>query len=290
MACHHMGSFRDYYQYVLEDPAGAVEWQLLVELLVNHETSFFRHAPSFAALTQYVLPELIQHADRAQTIVMWSAGCSMGHEAYSLAMACLEVTQAGSAVASYGLHPNTSSSSYAVRIRGSDISRRALRQARIGRYRWQDVRALPAPYLQQYFTVVGEGQECQYEVVDNVKAVVEFSYINLYDLESSPSAPLPYMGGKDEGVDIIFCQNVLIYFPPETRVQIAQPLCQRLRPGGYLFLGPAEATGLELRGMRTRRCAGALIHQRIDKGMSVPQGRRVSQQLTQDTPLSACRQ
>ena len=262
MACHHMLSFREYYQYVLEDPAGEAEWQMLVELLVNHETSFFRHQPSFAALTQYVLPEFMQYSDYVQPIAMWSAGCSMGHEAYSLAMALLEVTKTHGAPQAHRQSQDTSMPC-PVQIRGSDISHSALQKARTGCYTWQDVRGLPALYLQRYFTTVGEGHDLRYEVVDAVKAVVEFSYINLHDPGSSPYAPLPYIGGKGEGVDIIFCQNVLIYFPPESRGQIAQHLCQRLRPGGYLFLGPAEAVGIQLQGMRTRRCAGALLHQRV---------------------------
>lgn len=263
IACYHMRSLRDYYQYVLEDPAGEAEWQTLVELLVNHETSFFRHQPSFAALTQYVLPEFIHRVDWAPTITMWSAGCSTGHEAYSLAMAFFEVTKTHGATK---VHRQSQSSlmPYPVQIRGTDISHSALQKARTGSYKWQDVRALPAPYLQRYFTTVGEEEDLRYEVVDSVKAVVEFSYINLQDPGGSLYAPLPYIGGKGEGVDIIFCQNVLIYFPLENRGQIVQHLCQRLRPGGYLFLGPAEAVGLKLQGMRTRRCAGALLHQRLE--------------------------
>jgi chemotaxis protein methyltransferase CheR len=63
-------------------------------------------------------------------------------------------------------------------------------------------------------------------------------------------------------VDVIFCQNVLIYFIPEDRVQIVKRLCQRLRPKGYLFLGPAEAMGLTVAEMEPVRLDDTLIYRR----------------------------
>jgi chemotaxis protein methyltransferase CheR len=93
--------------------------------------------------------------------------------------------------------------------------------------------------------------------------MVEFGYVNLHDPASSPFAPLPFMGGRGEGVDVIFCQNVLIYFTSEDRLAIVQRLCQRLRPGGCLFLGPAEVVGLRLPGIQSVQLPDVLLYQRI---------------------------
>ena len=101
-----------------------------------------------------------------------------------------------------------------------------------------------------------------YQVVPLLQEIVEFSYVNLYDPDTSTFSPLPYIGGRGEGVDVIFCQNVLIYFTPDDRVEIVQRLCQRLCPGGYLFLGPAEAMGLNVVDMQPIRLDDIIIYQR----------------------------
>lgn len=80
-----------------------------------------------------------------------------------------------------------------------------------------------------------------------------FGYLNLSD-------PNNYWISAQ---DIIFCQNVLLYFETEDRLEIVKRLCQRLNPGGYLFLGPAEIVGLKLSGIQPVRLTDVLIHQRM---------------------------
>ncbi|MDH3599381.1 MAG: protein-glutamate O-methyltransferase CheR [Candidatus Tectomicrobia bacterium] len=252
-----MQSYREYYRYVASQPSGSGEWQALLDLLLNNETGFFRHLPSFTALTQHVLPELMCNRPHYMPIKMWSAGCSMGQEAYSLAVAFLETTAPTSAVPLSHLR---SEPEWQVAIKGSDISQRALRKARQGQYKPHEARSLPGHYLQHYFTALGEGRQVVYQVIPQVQQMVEFGYVNLHDPDSSPFSPLPFIGGRGEGVDVIFCQNVLIYFTPADRAQIVKRLCQRLRPEGYLFLGPAEAIGLTVAGMEPVRLDDTLIY------------------------------
>jgi chemotaxis methyl-accepting protein methylase len=147
-------------------------------------------------------------------------------------------------------------------IKGSDISQRALGKARQGQYKPYEARSLPEHYRQHYFIVLGEGHQVVYQVIPRLQQMVEFGYVNLHEPDSSPFSPLPFIGGRGEGVDVIFCQNVLIYFAPEDRVQIVKRLCQRLRPEGYLFLGPAEAMGLTVADMEPVRLDDTLIYQR----------------------------
>ncbi len=260
MLLHHIQSYRDYYHYIAFDSAAKAEWQALLELLLNHETSFFRHQPSYTALTEYVLPALMHQQDQAGTISMWSAGCSMGQEVYSLAMAFLEYTDPAACVhlTCEGTRRRTK---WRARIIGSDVSHQAVEKARRGQYTSYEMRSLPVSYRQRYFTAIGEGSNVMYQIAERVKSVVEMGCVNLHDLGGSPFSPLPYMGGKGEGVDIIFCQNVLIYFTHENRRAMAQNLCQRLRPGGYLFLGPAEAVDIKLSGVRAVRLANIVLYQ-----------------------------
>lgn len=260
MCAHDMRSYQEYYEYVTVHPDGRREWKALLDLLLNHETGFFRHLPSFEALRGHVLPGLLRDDHREETITMWSAGCSMGQEPYSLAMAFLEHTTA--CFLPRGLRgARETSLPWRVKVTGSDISPRALEKARHGRYKPHEIRTLPAQYRQQYFTELSEGHNLLYQVIPQVQALVDFTYVNLHDLGSFPPFPLP--GKRSGGFDVIFCQNVLIYFQREQRVAVVERLCQYLRPGGYLFLGPAEVVGLQLPGVRAVRIVDALIYQRI---------------------------
>jgi len=261
MRLNRMRSFREYYHYVAFHPAAVAEWQALLELLLNHETHFFRHQPSFTALSEYALPMLMQDRAQDSTITMWSAGCSLGQEAYSLALAFLEFTAPPSSPC-YKRLGNWARAGWQVKVIGTDISQQALERARQGQYKLHEMRWLAEYYRQHYFTTLTYGPHVTYKVVPRVQAVVDFHYMNLCDPHSAPPVLPPFIGGKGGGVEIIFCQNVLIYFPQEERPGIVQRLCQFLRPGGFLFLGPAEVLGLRLPGIQPVQLPHVLLYQR----------------------------
>lgn len=100
-------------------------------------------------------------------------------------------------------------------------------------------------------------------MIERIRALVEFCHINLCDPASFPLPLLPWSYSLGSGLDVIFCQNVLIYFARERRVEIVRRLCQHLRLGGYLLLGPAEVIGLHLPGVQPIRLTDALVYQRI---------------------------
>jgi chemotaxis methyl-accepting protein methylase len=234
-----LASYAEYYQYVQFNKEGNSEFSELLELLLNKESQFFRHPPSFEALTKTALPELMaeKEKDGDTTLNLWSAGCSKGQEAYSLAIA------AGELPATRGWN---------VRVLGSDLSLRSLEHARRGRYRTFETRMLPEPYKRRFMPLVEDHGEHIHQVVDQLKSIVRFLQVNLNDLDSHSIA----------GMDVIFCQNVLIYFRTEDRVKIAKALAERLNPGGYLFLAPAEAVGLALSGMQLVRVGDAVAYRR----------------------------
>jgi len=136
MQLRHLHNYSSYYHLVAAQPADNEEWQALLELLLNHETSFFRHLPSYHALRTHVLPGLFSDPQREQTLTIWSAGCATGQEAYSLAMACDECT----------IPPG-----WRVCVIGSDVSHEALDKARIGQYKLHELRQLPEYYRHATF-------------------------------------------------------------------------------------------------------------------------------------------
>jgi chemotaxis methyl-accepting protein methylase len=250
-------SYSEYYHHVAYSSEGEVEWQELLETLVNRETGFFRHQPSYDALMGTVLPRLMAEPERQLTrrLALWSAGCSTGQEAYSLAMAFLEVAQASNRPPAWpaGATQPADTADWQVLVYGSDISPRALERARRGRYRDYEVRFMPEQYRRRYLAAEDDGRRgTAYRVIDPVAQRVSFGHTNLAAPDSYPAA----------AQDVIFCQNVLIYFQPADRIEVVRRLVGRLCPGGYLFLAPAEVVGLRLPGVQPVRLADVLLYQR----------------------------
>jgi chemotaxis methyl-accepting protein methylase len=191
----------------------ASEWRRLVERLINHETSFFRHPPSFDALQRHILPELRDARPRAGKLNLWSAGCSTGQEAYSLAMVAMD---------DEALKGDFT-------VWGGDISRYAIDVARRGRYGPRAVATVRADYRQRFLRAVNDAAS-EYEIVDALRQRTRFMAANLV---GNDTFSVSY--------DVIFCHNVLIYFSPAAVTQAVAFLASRLTLGGYLLLGPGEA-------------------------------------------------
>lgn len=248
MQVRRLLSYSDYYHYVTFNSEGQEEWQMLQALLLNHETSFFRHPTVLEALTKHLLPTVIERKIRQGVglITLWSAGCSTGQEPYSMAMVALEwlatlpppVFQNGG----QGWH---------LKISGSDISREALQKARQGRYKPHELRYLPDEYRSQYLKRIDDG----YQIVGSARSVVQFGYVNLLD-------PATFWVMSQ---DVIFCQNVLIYFKPEDRRKIVNHLLGCLAPGGYLVTTPATTDGLQLKGVQRVSLPDVLVYQRTSE-------------------------
>lgn len=242
-----LARYDDYYRLLDRDPAGAAEWDELAELVVNQESGFFRHRPSFDALAERVVPELAAARARQgiEALTAWSAGCADGREAYSLAMALV----AGLDAAGRG--------GWQVRVCGSDLSAQALARARSGRYPASRLRTLPEAYRDRFLSPVAGDPRGSWEVAPALRAAVSFGRLNLCRAAGE---------GEDYPVglqDVVFCQNVLIYFRPALRQRVVADLARRLRPGGYLFPAPGEVVGLELPGtLALARFDGALAYRR----------------------------
>jgi len=218
-----------YFTLLSEERDGGVEWNELLEGVLNHETSFFRHQASFDALKNVVLPDLLHQRARGAFISLWSAGCSTGQEAYSLAMlAMAEEELAGRFT-----------------VWGSDVSRRVIDVARRGCYGARALTGLAPAYRDRFLREVKSERGTEYEIVAELRERVRFMSINL--LSAADFSPRH---------DVIFCHNVLIYFAPEAVTRLLNALATRLRPGGCLLLGPGEGPGDHPRGLEPMHVPG----------------------------------
>ena len=238
MRAVQISTYDDYYNFVAFNPRGDQEWKLLLELIVNGETSFFRHLPTFEALEREILPEVMRKKQgRGQAeINMWSACCSTGEEAYTMVMA-------GFTVAAMNAHR--------LRVWGTDISEAFLAKCRRGEYSARAVANVPLACRRRFLTLVEGERDVYYRVSEAAKATVRFDWFNLLQPETYGNHPF----------DVIFCQNALIYLRPETRLQVVAQLARKLSPDGFLFLAPGEVIGLRFPGLKMFRLGDSLIYQ-----------------------------
>ncbi|MBE0504106.1 MAG: tetratricopeptide repeat protein [Desulfuromonadales bacterium] len=208
-----------YFTYLQDFLESRREFKKLVALLTIGETSFFRFDPHFAALIEKVIPELIKVHQESRRLRIWSAGCSTGEEAYSLAITLLQH------------FPQLAD--WDITILGTDISHQSLAAARQGHYQDRTLRNVTPKLLAGWFIQDGSG----WTVNERLRSLTRFAFLNL----QSETYPSPKNGTTE--CDLIFCRNVMIYFRPETVRAVVSRLRRALRPGGYLFLGHAETLG-----------------------------------------------
>ena len=162
-------------------------------------------------------------------------GCSNGAEAYSLAMTVAETE---------------GTTGMTVSVLGTDLAESVLHQAENGVYSKREVGAIPNDFLDRYFEPVTINNALGYQVGQGLCEMTRFEVLNLIDADWSGTSRQ----------DVIFCQNVLIYFDNETRSRVARRLYEQLKPGGWLFLGPADAVGLEISGVLPLRMNEAIVY------------------------------
>jgi len=223
-----LSDFASYHAELLSGRSGAVEWAVLVDRLTVHQTHFFRHRPSLDFVADTVLPDFEARIRGNGAFHAWSVGCSSGEEAWSLAMVIDRYATEADCPFHYG-------------VTASDVSQPALAVGRQGRYPKTKLSEIPAAYRQRY--VVEEPGDT-FVIAETVARRVGFAMLNLLEVARQPLSHL----------DLIFCQNVLIYFPRDRRLDVLDQLVDCLRPGGYLLLGPGEMTGW--RHPRLTRIAG----------------------------------
>lgn len=168
-------------------------------------SEFFRNPERYADLRRLHLPALLAGRPGLQ---VWSAGCSIGAEPYSLAILLHELAPAGQHV-----------------VLGTDIDAASLERCRAGVYRDTELREVPAAMRHRYFQATQDG----WRVDPAVRSLVSFRRLDLL------VDPFP------TGQDLIACRNVVIYFTDAAKLQLYRRFRASLRPGGLLFVGATES-------------------------------------------------
>ena len=219
-----MNDFAQYCSYL--DSEGGLEEELsdLIDVVTTNKTDFFREPKHFEILTQTVLPHLIEQGiglDRP--LWVWSAGSSIGAEAYTLAMVLAE----------YAL----SCPGFDFRILGTDICTTVLRTAAKAIYPAEMAEPISLDLRRKYLMRSRDRKVGLVRIVPELRPRVAFRQLNFM-------APEYRLRGTQ---DIVFCRNVIIYFDNTVRLAVLSRICACIARGGYLFMGHSETiSGLDL--------------------------------------------
>jgi chemotaxis protein methyltransferase CheR len=184
----------------------------ITEAMTTNESSFFRDQKPFELFRTLVLPQLLESRAARRQIRIWSAACSSGQEAYSLAML---------------LHDEAAKvAGWRIEIIGTDLSAEMVERAKSGIYTQFEVqRGLPIQMLVKHFRQNGD----KWQISPQIRQMATFREFNLLgDL-----APLGQF-------DVVFCRNVLIYFDQPTKSRVLEQVSRIMPADGLLYLGGAE--------------------------------------------------
>jgi chemotaxis protein methyltransferase CheR len=178
----------------------ADELDAFLDRVTINVSQLWRHPEQWTALATRILPELAQRG----RLRAWSAGCSYGAEAYTLAAVCREAI------------PDTR-----VEITGTDLDHRMVARARTGRFTAEDARGAPTASMERFFPA---GQ-----ATEELRRMVSFD-----------TGDLLRMPAPREAYDLVMCRNTVIYFTEDVRDALHHRLVDALKPGGYLVVGTSE--------------------------------------------------
>jgi chemotaxis protein methyltransferase CheR len=219
------GSFKDYYNYVVDDRSGE-ELVTLLDAISTNLTSFFREINHFNYLRNQIVPEIMgnKRNDGAKELRAWSAGCSSGEEPYSLAFTLTDILRG--------------ERSWDVKLLATDISTKVLARAARGVYTEDQVKTVPNDMASKFLEKTVEDGDRLYRVRPEIKRLIQFKRFNLM----TPTFPFK------RGFDFIFCRNVMIYFDKPTQQVLINKFFGALAEGGYLLIGHSESlTGVQHR-------------------------------------------
>ncbi len=216
-------SYQAYYEKIVSGPDAIQEWSTLVDRLTVQETRFFRDPDAFRLVADYVLTRPREQL-RKRPLEAWSVGCSSGEEPYTLAMVLNECMSQLELQPLFG-------------ITGSDISKPAIDKARDGLFNPRKLMGMDEELKTRYFR---PAERNTVEIVKSIRERVCFTRLNVLDLDQAPM----------HGMNIIFCQNLLIYFRRWRRREIVRRLAERLAPGGLLVRGQGELTDWQPPGLQ----------------------------------------
>ena len=211
MLVTHTNSLAEFARLLGDSPE---EVSILTREIFIGVTNFFRDPAFFEKLKYNAIYKIVERAKEDEPIRVWSAGCSTGEEAYSIAILFQEVMEE--------LQVKRD-----VKIFATDVDSRAIEQAGKGVFSENIIDDVTPDRLAKYFIKVGD----QYHISKSLRRMIVFATHNMF---SDP----PF--GK---LDLICCRNVMIYFQPVMRRGLFAIFHQALKNGGFLFLGKSETAG-----------------------------------------------
>ncbi len=202
-----------YINRLLYDITGE-EIQNLIEIITINETYFFRNMPQLEIFKDIVLEKIFKEK-KLKNLKIWSAGCSIGCEPYTIAIILKEKLK-------------SNFKDWNIIIEATDIDRTALKKAEEGIYNKREVQYVEDILLKKYFEI----KDNNYIIRDEIKNMVKFKLSNLNNEKDNEKMMI---------YDVIFCRNVLIYFDDEIQKKIVKMFYEHLNSPGYIFLGHSES-------------------------------------------------
>ena len=213
--------YEEYLKFLTQDESGK-EMVHFLDAISTNVTSFFREPDHFQLLENILKKWSLSGQKRLR---IWSAACSTGEEAYSIAITALEATPVRrDSQSTKGEHQD-------IRILATDISTRVLEKAQLGIYEAEKIERVPKNLRKVYFEQISAPDTALFRVKPILRDMIVFKRLNLSD------PPFPMRGP----MDVIFCRNVMIYFDRDTRQKLLEEIHRLLKTHGHLIVGHAES-------------------------------------------------
>lgn len=221
----HTGHLKsaEYCRFLLDNAALESEEEAIkfIDAVTVNKTDFFREPWHFDFLKDRFFPSVIEHDQRQ--IKIWSAACSTGAEAYTIAMVAHDF---------FSRHPG-----FEYFILSTDISTAMVERATAGRYTETEIEPIPPEDRKKHVLMSKDLKRREFRMAPHLRLHMAFARLNL----TSDSLPV------SRDYDVIFCRNVLIYFEKRMQMEVIQRLMAHLKPGGFLILGHSESVvGMDL--------------------------------------------
>lgn len=240
-------NMESYFRILESDsPESRLEWKELINGIAIGESYFFRDKGQFALLENRILPELIDLRKKERTLRIWSAGCSAGEEAYSLAILVEK------------LIPDQHA--WKILILGTDIKEESINKAENGLYGQWSFRRVESDIKSRYF----RKRKDQWEIDRKIRNMVVFRTMNLIGEQ------FPDTGTDLHNMDLILCRNLFIYFSRMAVCKVLKKLTNTLREDGYLMTGHGELHNQELDSLKPMIFPESVIYHKGNKHPGIP--------------------
>jgi len=212
-----IANFKEYIDHTLNSKGEKEEIVQMFDAVTTNKTDFFREPQHFDFLVNTVLPNFVQENNGSRIFKIWSSAASSGEEPYTIAM-----------VMANWCEKNTG---YDYSILGTDISTKVLSAAMAATYKLDRVDPVSMEFKKKYLLKHKDSTQKLVKIIPELRNKCRFERLNLMD----------NVYNVDNGFDVIFCRNVLIYFDRQTQESVINKLCLKLKTGGHFFLGHSES-------------------------------------------------